>query len=181
MRRTIELLVNRVLTSRWGIALLIAVIVVAIVGTGRVFSGGEDRAPLVETPTVVPTISIDPSDDDGITSGEPPPAPTTSPGTAEPEAVAYAFTSAWIDHKDVSASSWRSGLLPHATEALADKLDGVDPEGVPADKIIGRPELIPIGEGLVDAVVTVDSGKVRLRLVAPEGHWLVDGVDWEAA
>jgi hypothetical protein len=31
---------------------------------------------------------------------------------------------------------------------------------------------------LVDAVVTVDSGKLTLRLVAPEGRWLVDGVDW---
>jgi hypothetical protein len=181
MRRTIELLVNRVVRSRWGIALLIAVIVLGIVGVGRAFSGGEDRAPLLDAPTAAPTISIDPADDDGITSAEPPPAPTTSPGTAEPEAVAYAFASAWVDHQDVSAAKWHSGLLPHATEALADKLKGVDPEGVPAARIVGRPELVPIGEGLVDAVVTVDTGKVRLRLVAPDGHWLVDGVDWEAA
>ena len=55
----------------------------------------------------------------------------------------------------------------------------MDPEGVPADRIVGRPALMPVGDGLVDAVVTVDTGKLRLRLIAPDGHWLVDGVDWE--
>lgn len=179
MRRTFELLVNRVLRSRWGIALLILVLVLAVVGVGRIFAGGTTQQPLLDTATAEPTISVDPKDDDSIINSEPPPTLRTSPGTAKPEAVAYAFASAWVDHRAVTADKWYDGLLPHATKALAAKLKGVDPEGVPADRIIGRPALTAVGDGLADAVVTVDNGKLRLRLIAPDGHWLVDGVDWE--
>ena len=37
---------------------------------------------------------------------------------------------------------------------------------------------MPVGDGLIDAVVETDSGKLTLRLVAPEGRWLVSGIDW---
>jgi hypothetical protein len=179
MRRTFELLVNRVLRSRWGIALLILVLVLGVVGIGRIFAGGTTQQPLLDSATAEPTISVNPSDDDSIINSEPPPTLRTSPGTAKPEAVAYAFASAWVDHRAVTADKWYDGLLPHATKALAAKLKGVDPEGVPADRILGRPALTAVGDGLADAVVTVDNGKLRLRLIAPDGHWLVDGVDWE--
>ena len=36
-------------------------------------------------------------------------------------------------------------------------------------------------EAQVNAIVTMNSGKLSLRLVAPDGHWLVDGIDWEGA
>jgi hypothetical protein len=93
--------------------------------------------------------------------------------------VAYAFASAWVHHRGVSASKWYDGLLPHATQNLAGTLKGVDPDTVPADRIIGRPELAPLGDGLAEAVVTADTGELKLRLIAPDGHWLVDSVDWE--
>jgi hypothetical protein len=180
MRRTFELAFNQLFRSRWGIAVVIAVLVLAVVGIGRVFTGGTDRNPVLTNPTAAPTISVDPKDDDSIIISEPPPTPVkTSSGTAAPEAVAYAFASAWVDHKGMTAKKWYDGLLPHATKSLADKLSGVDPEGVPADRIVGRPALVPVGDGLIDAVVTVDNGQVKLRLVAPDGRWLVDGVDWE--
>ena len=179
MRRTFELLLNRVFRSRWGIALVIAVLVLAVVGTGRLFAGGDSRTPLLESPPPAPLISADPKDDDSVILSEPPPTIRTSPGTAAPEAVAYAFASAWVHHRGVSARKWYDGLLPHATEGLAGSLKGVDPAVVPADRIIGRPELAPVGDGLADAVVTADTGKLRLRLIAPGGHWLVDGIDWE--
>jgi hypothetical protein len=179
MRRTIELLINRVFRSRWGIALLLAVLVFGVIGVGRLITGGENRAPVLDRATPAPAISVDPSNDDSAISLAPAPLPSTSPGTAAPEAVAYAFASAWVDHKGVTAKKWYDGLLPHATKKLAGKLDGVDPEGVPASRIIGRPTLVPVGEGLVEAVVTVDTGKLSLRLLAPDGHWLVDSVDWE--
>ncbi len=168
--------------SRWGVALVIAVLVLAVVGLGRLFAdddGGGQRLLNPVTPDV--TATIDPShDNDSVVQNDDPPSPaTTSPGTAAPETVAYAFASAWVDHQDVTAQEWHDALLPNATENLAAELDGVDPVGVPADRVIGRPELAPVGDGLVNAIVTVDSGTLTLRMVAPDGRWLVDGVSWE--
>jgi hypothetical protein len=159
---------------------MLALLVLAIIGVGQIFTSGPTRQPLLDTATAEPAISADPKDDDSaILNSEPPPTIAVSPGTAAPEAVAYAFASAWVDHRNVPAKKWLEGLLPHATEKLASNLKGVDPAGVPADRITGRPDLKPVGDGLADAVVTADTGKLRLRLVAPDGHWLVDGVDWE--
>lgn len=181
MPRLLERSLTGLFRSRWGVALVIAVLVLAVVGLGRIFSGGTAATPITERVSPGPTATIAPSiDDDGVVvDDDPPPSPTARPGTAEPEAVAYAFAASWVDHKNVSAKAWHNGLVPNATEDLADELNGVDPADVPADKVIGRPVLEPIGEGLVNAVVTVDSGKLTLQLVAPEGRWLVDDVDWE--
>nr|BFE67315.1 hypothetical protein GCM10020092_006160 [Actinoplanes digitatis] len=167
--------------SRWGVALVIAVLVLAVVGIGRLFNGANPQPPLTDAVPTAPTVSVDPShDDDGvIADDDPPPSPTTRPGSAEPEAVAYAFAAAWVDHKKVSAKTWHDGLVPNATKDLSEELEGVDPADVPADRVVGRSALVPIGDGLVNAVITVDSGKLTLQLVAPDGRWLVDGVDWE--
>ena len=124
-------------------------------------------------------MSIDPSEDDSVVDSDPPPRPSTSPGKAQPEAVAYAFASAWANHQNVTPKTWRDRLLPNATKSLAEELDGVDPAGVPADRVIGKPSLVPVSATVVNAVVTMDSGKLNLRLVAPDGHWLVDGIDWD--
>ena len=177
MARTLEHALNRVFRSRWGVALVLAVLVLAVVGIGRLFHGAAAEPPLTSgSPAAV--ISADPSDDDTVISAEPPPSPATFPGAAEPEAVAYAFASAWVDH-NVSAQKWHDGIRPNATQRLADELNNVDPASVPADRLIGRPSLVPVGENLVNAVVTTDSGKLTLKLVAPDEHWLVDGIDWD--
>ena len=176
MARTLELALNRIFRSRWGIALVLALLVLAVVGVGRLFNGSSGEQPLA-SPAPAPAISADPSHEDSVISAEPPPSPTTFPGAAEPEAVAYAFASAWVDHH-VSKKKWHDGILPNATARLADELNDVDPASVPADRLVGRPTLIPAGEGLVNAVVTTDSGRLTLKLVAPDKHWLVDGVDW---
>ena len=181
MPRTLELGLNRLFRSRWGIGLVIAVLVLAVIGLGRAFAGSNPDKPLAGTGSPAPAISVDASDDDGVLSSDAPPAPITSPGKAQPEAVAYAFASAWVDHKNVSAKSWHDGLVPNATKRLSDELDGVDPAGVPASRVLGRPQLVPINSTLVNAVVSVDSGKLTLRLVSPDGHWLVDGVDWDGS
>src|SRR5688572_6445518 len=181
MPRMLERSLTGLFRSRGGVALVIAGLVLAIVGVGRIISDGNTAAPITDQIPPAPTASIDPSiDNDGvIVDDDPPPSPTAEPGTAEPEAVAYAFAAAWVDHKNVSATTWHNGLVPNATEDLADELNGVDPADVPADRIVGRPDLVPIGDGLVNAVVTVNSGKLTLQLVAPDGRWLVDDVDWE--
>jgi hypothetical protein len=182
VRRFVELGLNRIFRSRWGVAVVIAVLVLAVVGVGRLFSDGSNTAsPVVSVGSPAPAISANPSDDDSVISAEPPPPPTANPGMAEPEAVAYAFAAAWVDHKNVSAKTWHDGILPNATTSLSDELNNVDPADVPASKVVGRPSLVPVGTGLVSAVVTTDSGKLTLRLVAPDKHWLVDGIDWEGA
>jgi hypothetical protein len=177
MVRTLELALNRVFRSRWGIALVLAMLVLAVVGIGRLFNGAAAEPP-VTSASPAPAISADPSENDTVISAAPPPSPATFPGAAQPEAVAYAFASAWVDHH-VSKKKWHDGILPNATQRLADQLDNVDPASVPADRLVGRPSLVPAGEGLVNAVVTTNSGKLTLKLVAPDKHWLVDGIDWD--
>lgn len=179
MSGLITRILNGIFRSRWGVAIVLGAIVLAVVGIGRLFSDGEAAAPLGKS-SPAPAISIDPSDNDSIASSDPPPTPRTSPGRAQPEAVAYAFASAWVDH-DVTAKKWLSRLQPNATPNLTEQLSGVDPAAVPADRVIGKPSLIAINETLVNATVTMDNGKLGLRMVAPEGTWLVDGIDWEPA
>lgn len=182
MRRFVDLVVKGVLRSRWGLAVVLAVVVLAVVGLGRVFTGPGTQTALDDTGSPAPIVqSTEAHGDDSVISPAPPPAPVTSPGTAAPDAVAYAFASAWVDHRNVTAEKWYGRLLPHATATLAEQLAGVDPAAVPADRIDGRPTIVPLGNGLVDATVNADSGQLRLRLVAPEGRWLVDSVDWERA
>jgi hypothetical protein len=177
------LAVERVLRSRYGLAALLAVVVVAVLASSRLVVGPSGA----EQPTVVgaperPITTVDPTaGDDGLTSPEPPPAPASSPGTAKPLAVARAFASAWVRHRDVDAEEWRAGMLPHSTEDLTERLAESDPGGVPADRITGDPLMIPRGAEYVEVAVPLDSGRLLLRLIAPDGRWLVDGVDWERA
>lgn len=181
MPRILELGLNRIFRSRWGVALVIVVIIAAVVGIGRLFSDGRSTSPSLSGGSPAPAISINPSDDDSVVDSDPPPSPSTSPGRAQPETVAYAFASAWCNHKGITPKAWRDRLLPNATKNLADKLNGVDPADVPADRVVGRPSLVPVSATVVNAVVTMDSGKLSLRLVAPDGHWLVDGIDWDGS
>ncbi|MBE1486510.1 hypothetical protein [Plantactinospora soyae] len=179
MRRAIEFLLTRVLRSRLGLALGLAIVIIGIVGAARLVAGpGSDASGLRGGP-VSPISTTDPSaGDDGLTVVEEP-TPWTSPGAPAPVAVARSFATAWLDHRDVTAEEWHKTLRPLATAALAEKLSGVDPIGVPADRITGDPVVVPRNDSLVEVVVPVDSGELRLGLVAPEGRWQVDTVDWQ--
>lgn len=178
MRRALGFLGSRVLGTRYGIALLLAVVILAIVGLAQLFAGGGQRGIGLRddagaTSTVAPTAG-----EDGVVS---PPAavqPVTSPGARPPEGVATAFATAWVSHRGKDSTAWVGGLRPHATRSLVDKLVGVDPAGVPADRITGAAQVIPHGESFVEVAIPVDSGSLRLRLIADGGRWLVDGVDW---
>jgi hypothetical protein len=180
VRRLLETVVRGVFRSRWFLALGLVVVIVAIVGVARLLAGPAPSR-VLDTSTAVPTVSVDPHGDDSVVSPGPPPPPRVSRGTATPEAVAYAFASAWADHRNVSAKEWHDRLLPHSTRTLADKLAKTDPEVIPAGRVTGNPTLVPISAKLVEVRVPADSGELRLRLVAPEGRWLVDGVDWQRA
>ncbi|NMO52178.1 hypothetical protein HH310_13345 [Actinoplanes sp. TBRC 11911] len=180
MPRNLELGLNRIFRSRWGVAIIIVAIVLAIVGLGRLLSGGGSSSTPLGAGSPAPVVSADPKDDDSVIDTAPPPSPKTSKGRAQPEAVAYAFASAWVDHRNVSSKTWRDRLLPNSTKELGDELDGVDPAGVPADRVVGRPTLVPVSATVVNAVVTMDTGKLSLRMICPDGPWVVDGIDWAA-
>jgi hypothetical protein len=179
MRRTAETLVRSVFRSRWVLAVALVVIIVAIVTLARLLAGPAPGRMLDSGNQPAPTISTDPHGDDSILSPAPPPPPSVSPGTAEPTAVAYAFASAWADHQGVSGKQWLDRLLPHSTEALAKKLSDTDPAVIPADHVTGQPVLTPLGDQVAEVKVGTDSGDLVLRLVAPDGRWLVDAVDWQ--
>ena len=67
---------------------------------------------------------------------------------------------------------------PLSTPELTEKLAGADPPGVPAEKVTGTPPSVPDAV-FAEVLVPLDSGQLRLELVAPDGRWLVDAVDWE--
>jgi hypothetical protein len=76
MARTLELALNRVFRSRWGIAVVLALLVLAVVGIGRLFNGAAAEPPLTSG-SPAPAISADPKDDDTVITAEPPPAVTS--------------------------------------------------------------------------------------------------------
>jgi hypothetical protein len=182
VRRAVERTVGLILGSRYGLAALLAVVVVGVLGSARLVAGPSGAEPTtIGAAPDRPITTVDPTaGDDGLSSPESPPAPVTSPGTAKPLDVAEAFVAAWLHH-DVAADEWRAALLPHSTADLTDRLADADPAGVPADRITGDLVVIPRGTDYVEIAAPLDSGRLVLRLIAPDGHWLVDGVDWERA
>jgi hypothetical protein len=182
VRRAAQLVARGLLRSRVGVALVLAVVVLGVVGAAKLLSDTRSPEPGLNGAPDQPILTVSATlADDGLASPEPTPSPKVSPGTAVPATVAKAFGKAWVSHRDVTAEEWYSGLLPHCTEALAKKLADVDPAVVPADRLTGEPVLIPYADQIVDATIRVDSGLLRLRLTAVDGRWLVDGIDWERA
>lgn len=180
MRRAIEFLTTRLLRSRLGIAVLLAAVIFGIIGAARLVAGPSDGGLGLPREPSRPITTVDPSaGDDGVLNDESVPSPSTRPGSPKPEEVGRAFADAWLIHRDVSPEQWHAALLPYSTPTLAEKLTGVDPVAVPADRLTGEPTVVPQTESLVEVTIPVDTGRLRLRLVAPDGRWLVDGVDWE--
>ncbi|MFC4104371.1 hypothetical protein ACFOX0_00255 [Micromonospora zhanjiangensis] len=178
VRKAVEFLFTRVLRSRIGVALGLAVVVLGIVGAARLYAGPTD--PVVRARPPAPIATVDPeAGDDGVIDAESTPTPSTSPGAAAPGTVAKAFATAWLLHRGVPAEQWHAALAPHSTKALSEKLSGVDPAGVPADEMTGEPVVDPRTPTLVEVTVPMNAGRLRLQLVAPDGRWLVDTVDWE--
>ncbi|HEX5596246.1 MAG TPA: hypothetical protein VFX61_09560 [Micromonosporaceae bacterium] len=177
MGQGLQFLAGRLLRSRAGLALLLAAVVLGIVGAARALSKPAAPGPATQPgPLVVTTPAIA---DDGLLSPEATPSVTALPGVAAPQAVAEEFAAAWLGHTGISPQDWHNRLRPHSTPALAQKLSGVDPAGVPADRITGEPVVIPQAATVAEVILPVDSGELRLRLMVVGDRWLVDGVDWE--
>jgi hypothetical protein len=43
----------------------------------------------------------------------------------------------------------------------------------------GGPSIVNQAEAYIDLTIPLDAGTLTLTLKATDGHWLVDGVDWE--
>jgi hypothetical protein len=169
----------RLLGTRYGMAFVLGLLVIGIVGITRAVAGpyrATTVGPLVEpSPS-----SIDPTaGDDSVLTPDSPAPPVTSPGASEPAIVATDFVRAWLNHTGVTPAQWRAGFAKYATAALRDKLKDTDPAGVPAQQIVGQIVIQNRAAQFVEASLPLDSGTVRLRLVSTNGRWLVDGVDWE--
>ncbi|WP_370517867.1 hypothetical protein [Micromonospora sp. MP36] len=180
MRRALEFLVTRVLRSRLGIALVIAALVFGVIGVARLVSGPVDRTVGLSNRPREPISTADPeAGDDGVLASSTAPSPKTRPGELTPEQTAGRFTTAWLTGPGSSGEDWQGRLRPLSTAALTEKLTGADPESVPARRMAGQVTLRPRTESFVEAIVPLDNGRLRLELVASDGRWLVDVVDWE--
>ncbi|MEO3776257.1 hypothetical protein ABGB16_05235 [Micromonospora sp. B11E3] len=180
MRRAVEFLVTRLLRSRLGVALAIAVLVLGVIGAARLVSGPVDPGTGLSSRPSQPITTVDPeAGDDGVVGSTAPPPPRTRAGALTPEQTADRFTAAWLEGRGDSAEEWHAKLRPLSTPELTEKLSGADPAGVPAQRTTGEPSVRPRTEKFVEVLIPLDSGQLRLELVAPDGQWLVDAVDWE--
>ncbi len=169
----------RLIGNRYGVSLGLVVAVVAIVLVAKALGGGSGGTDQVRgDPATVGPVATSFEPDDGEASPAAPLPPSTSAGAAVPTKVATDFTRAWLHHNEVSEQQWLAALTPYATKRLHEQLTGVDPAGVPASRMTGEAVLVPHDSGYAMVSIAVDSGVVTLRLLATNGRWLVDGVDW---
>lgn len=174
--------VLRLLGTRYGIALLLMLLVLGVVGLTRAVSGPGFSTPPADSADGPAASPLPPgTGDDGLHGSASPAPPSTSPGAPTPSEIATAFARAWLDHDGVTAEQWREKLARYATKTLLDQFAETDPAGVPASRITGPIRLESRGATFVEAVVPVDSGTLRLSLLGTDGRWLVDAVDWERA
>jgi hypothetical protein len=169
------------LKGRLGVAVVLALVVLIAVGIGRAIGGGGSGSTspqLGSEAETAPAIAAS-GPDDGVEDGPSVPRrePSLDPDAAQPLAVAAEFITAWL-RSQLGPEQWHAGIEPYATPALAAKLSGVDPAGVPAERTTGEAKVIRRGAGSAAVTVPVDSGAVELRLIVVDGGWLVDGVDW---
>lgn len=171
--------VLRLLGSRYVLALALIVGIAAVVAIGKALGGPTaTHGVTAGVPSGMPTGIASGQEDDGLGTPPSPPRPSTSPGATPPDKLATQFLTAWLRHTNVTPAAWYAGLAPYMTTKLAGELTGVDPARVPASRITGSVTLIRHETTYVDASIPVDTGLVTLRLLATNGRWLIDGVDW---
>lgn len=170
----------RLLGTRFGAAVGLLLLIAIVVSVAKV-AGGSARTPVIaggaSTPSATATESQEA--DDGLDSAAPTPPPSTSPGAADPQTVAIAFTHAWINHVGITAQAWHTAVARYSTAALSAKLANTDPADVPATEIMGAASMADHVAAYVDVSIPLNGGTVVLRLLATNGVWLVDGVDWQ--
>jgi hypothetical protein len=174
--------VLRLLGTRYGIGLILAVVILGIVGVAKAFVGGRPSdipiGPVVAPVSTAAAPDSSLGDDSVDDSAAAVPGPSLSANAPTADKVAARFMTAWLKHSGVTGEQWRAALKPNATTQLLDKLRDTDPADVPADQLAGQIQILPQGS-ITQADVPVNGGTVHLRLVVVKGRWQVDGVDWD--
>jgi hypothetical protein len=173
----------RLLGSRYGVAIVLAVLVILTVGVARAVTGPSRPTGTVGAPSAASHEGVTPSDsglgDDSVASSDEASAPVSRPGMPSPEAVALEFAAAWLHADGVTSAQWLAGMKPHATTTLMQRLSDADPATVPVGAINGPPQTRVRDSELVEVSIPVSTGVLRLRVVFLGERWLVDSVDWE--
>lgn len=172
----------RLLGTRYGLSLVMVVLVLVVVAAFRGIVGQRQDA---NSGPALPTLSASPREsvpDDGLAVPSNGGTPTlTAAVAAEVKARATSFATAWLRHSGVDATQWHKGLAPHGTSTLLARLKNVDPKSVPAERVAGEMRLNAVNQALVEASVPLDSGALELTLVLVNNQWKVDAVGWEPA
>ncbi|WP_203905210.1 hypothetical protein [Virgisporangium aliadipatigenens] len=87
------------------------------------------------------------------------------------------FTNAWLK-RDLTSAAWLQGIRPFSTANLIDLLREADPASVPATEVRGNLAIKARNAGLTEITVPLSSGSLHLTLLAANGRWLVDAVEW---
>ena len=170
----------RLLGSRYGLALIGVVLIVAVVSVARAISGPQETDAVGPPPPVqISPSSSEELGDDSVATSEGPPTATSIPGAAAPEKVALDFANAWLRSTNVTSAQWVKGMEPYSTKRLLDQFKDTDPASVPAQSVRGPVTLRARDSQLVEADVPVTPGTLKLRLLVTSGRWLVDSVSWE--
>jgi hypothetical protein len=125
--------------------------------------------------------------DDGLAETTPSAtvAPSVSATTVDlsgATARASQFARAWLAHTGLTADAWRANLAPDVTTAFrTDTLPTMTPDGITATTITGPVVTALKADSFVGSDVPMDTGTLKLTLVADSGQWFVSTVDWASA
>ncbi|ADD40201.1 hypothetical protein [Stackebrandtia nassauensis] len=158
----------RILGSRYGIAAILLVVVIIVVGLARA-NGGTDSDTTVDGSDSMGTEDAGEPNDGVVTESDEESAESSLPKKAVDNATEFA--KAYIK-TDRSAKAWRADVGKNATQKVKDELKYIDPEVVPIKEITDDPS----AEGQTVRFPT-DAGLLILRMKVQDEVWLVDGID----
>ncbi|GAA2269508.1 hypothetical protein GCM10009853_023860 [Glycomyces scopariae] len=171
----------RIIFSRYGIIVIILVLVLGVIA----LANRRQETPLDGTNGVESSEGEATSEglreDDGFATEECEGDGCFTDAELPEEAVetAVEFAEAWLNPDGRSAQGWHDSIEPFLTSDSADAMEGVDPETVPAEEVVGEATT----EGL-KVSVPLDTGTLTLTMVEgsnpwTENGWLVSAIDWE--
>jgi hypothetical protein len=171
----------RIIFSRYGIIVIILILVLGVIA----LANRRQDTPLDGTNGVdgsegdVTTEGL--TADDGFATEECEGDDCFADEELPQEAVDHAveFAEAWLNPNGYGAQGWYDSIEPFLTTETAAAMEGVDPETVPAEEIVGE----ATAEGL-KVGVPLDTGTLTLTMVEgsnpwTENGWLVSAIDWE--
>jgi len=160
--------------ARTGISLGLILVVAAVVVFARIIDDQRAAPPIRPPVDWTPTVPATEGDDGPVAD------PTAT--YADDAAVLVAateFTTAWL-RRTLPADEWLDGLRPRATDALIERLTGVDPLSVPEDATPRTPMIRERSDIHASVVVAIGTGDaVALGLVLDDDQWLVGTLDRE--